>query len=771
MPKDNQDREVIVSKAIGIASEKERAAYIDQACNSNTELKHQVEEQVEAHLHNGSHEKTDAREGRVSNSSFADTSTRAPEQAAANQAEDRENRIARIGPYQVVKQLAEDASCIVFQAEQQEPVRLKAALKVVKHGLDWRRVAARFEMERHVLARMEHPNIAKMIGAGTRQSGQPYFVMELVEGVPLTKYCEEHRLSLQQRLELFASVCQAVLYAHQKGIIHGALKPSNVLVSNQDGKPTPKLLDFGVAKAVQRNPSEDAPSTGSEILGDKPEYLSPEQADLSEPDIDTRSDVYSLGVLLYELVTGTTPLAGERLRDLSITDTLRLIREEKAPPASARLNESKERLECVSAKRQMKPDALVKAVTGDLDCVIQKALQKDRTQRYDTVNELARDIQRYLAKEPVEICPRSTRSQFRTVRRQYPRAAMLTAGIFLLLFLVAVGCVGLAGWRWHQEKQEQKAEQEAVAKSEKAEKEAEKLKGKLKRAESNAKERIRERDEAQKEEKAARRSEHELKAILSFLKHRLLATGRPGDVSLTEAFWAGSQGKDVTVRKDMTLRRAVDEAESHIAESFADRPLAEAAVREMLGLAYLNLGGAKDAVKQYERAYELREAIGGENDPDTAEARNQLAVAFRLAGRDADAARLFHRNPDSSTHAAALAIGGLMLLSQKKPAEAELRLRECLIIRQKIQPDDWTTFGTKSLLGEALLEQKKYADAEPLLLSGYEGMKKRQRHIPTQEKSRLTRGLENLVRLYEGWGKHDKADKWRKELQEANEAK
>ncbi len=756
MPKENQDRDVIVSKAIEIASEKERAAYIAQACGNDAERKRQVEEEVTAHLHNGSRDGPDRA-----------TDTPSSEQNGANYAEDREHRITRIGPYKVTKQIGESASSIVLQAEQQEPVQLRAALKVIKQGLDWNQIATRFESERHVLSRLEHPNIAKVIGAGTRQSGQPYFVMELVEGLPLTKYCDEHQLSLQQRLELFITVCQAVQYAHQKGIIHGDLKPSNVLVSSEEGKPVPKLLDFGVARAVRQKRREDDQSAGPEILGDKPEYLSPEQADPNNPDIDTRSDVYNLGVLLYELVTGTTSLTGERLKDVSMTETLRLIREEEAPPPSSRLNESKDRLESVAAKRQMKPDALVKAVRGDLDCVVMKALQKDSTRRYATANELARDVQRYLAKEPVEACPHGTRSQLRTVTQQYPRAVMPVVGLLLFLFLVAVGSIGLALWEWRQEKQARKAEQEAVEKREKTEKEAEKTKGKLKRAVDDAKERIRERDLAQEGEKAARRSEQESKTILAFIKHKLLATGRPGDLSLAEAFRMGTQGRNATVGKDLTLRRAVDEAESRVAESFADRPLAEAAVREMLGFAYLNLGAAKEAVKQYERAYELREATRGDNDPETADARNQLAVAYRLAGRDADASRLYHYRPNSTTHAAALAVRGSMLLSQKKFEEAELKLRESLTIRQKIQPDHWITFETKSLLGEALLDQKKYSDAEPLLRSGYEGMKQRESQMPSSEKDQLPRALERLVRLYDEWGKKEKADKWRKELEKA----
>jgi serine/threonine protein kinase len=761
MPRENQDRDAIVSKAIGIASEEERAAYITQASDGNDELKHQVEERVAAHFRDHSHGRASPPAGNCKPSPES-----SKEQSGANHAEDRELRITGVGPYKIVKRVGAGTSGVVFLAEQQEPVQLKTALKVIKHGLDWRQVAARFEAERQVLSRMEHPNIAKVIGAGTRQSGQPYFVMELVEGLPLTKYCDEHKVSLQQRLEFFISVCQAVQFAHQKGVIHGDLKPSNVLVTNQNGKPTPKILDFGVAKAVRRLPSDNAPSTGSEVLGDKPEYLSPEQTEANDPDIDTRSDVYSLGVFLHELVTGTTPLTEERLRDVSMTETLRSIREEEVAPPSTRLNESKDRLASVAAKRQMKPDALVKAVTGDLDCVVTKALQKDRTRRYQTVHELARDLQRYLAKEPVEACPHATTSRLRTLARQHPRAAMKAAGMLLFLFLAAVGGAGLGVWEWREAKQARELEQKVVEKSEKAEEAAEKAKGKLKRAIDVGKERVRERDQAQKGEKAARRSEEEMKAILSFIEQKLLSTSRPGVISLSKAFWSGteeSQGQ--TVRKGITLRQAVDEAEGQVAKTFAVRPQAEAAVREMLGLTYVNLGEAAQAVRQYERALALREAMQGVNNPETSECLNELAVAYRLAGRDADAARLYHRDPNSPANATALAIQGMAMLSQRKFAEAEPTLRQCLTIREKNQPDDWTTFDTRSMLGEALLEQKKYPEAEPLLLSGYKGLKNGEADIPSQEKGRLTRALERLVKLYEAWGKKEEAVKWRKELE------
>ena len=341
------------------------------------------------------------------------------------------------------------------------------------------------------------------------------------------------------------------------------------------------------------------------------------------------------------------------------------------------------------------------------------------------------------------------------------KGRVLTALAFILLTAAAVGCGVLAVSEWRDAEAARKGEQEAAKKQEKAEEAAAEFKGKFQQKEAEWKTALSELHQLQASAAAARRSSEDTKAVLDFLKQKLLSAGRPGDASLTEAFWAGGLGKD------LTLLKAVEMAGSQVAESFADRPLGEVSVREMLGLTLLNLGQPAKAVKQYERALALREAMQGVEHPDTAACRNQLAVAYRLAGRITEAGRLFDRSSSSPAHAAALAVRGQMLLLQKKPVEAELKLRECLTIRQKTQPDDWSTFDTKSMLGEALLEQKKYAEAEPLLLSGYQGMKQRENSISMRDRLRLTEGIQRLVKLYEAWGKQDQATKWRKELNPA----
>jgi hypothetical protein len=357
--------------------------------------------------------------------------------------------------------------------------------------------------------------------------------------------------------------------------------------------------------------------------------------------------------------------------------------------------------------------------------------------------------------------PRGFRDQLRDVAREHRGPSIIAALLLLVLLVVAVGGTGLAIWAFREEGVARRAEQQAVQKEKKAEDVAAEYKTKFQQSEATWKAAAQELRYAQGSAEAARHSEQDMKDVLDFFKKTLLSAGRPGGGTLPAAFWAAGRGQDVM------LRQALDLTESRVAEMFADRPLAEAAIRELIGLGYLNVGEPARAVQQYRRTLDLREAIQGAAHPDAAACRNQLAVAYRLAGRPTEAALLFDRTPNTPGYAAALAARGLTLLLEKKPAEAELKLRECLTIRRKIQPGDWTTFDTESALGEALVDQKKFAEAEPLLRSGYEGLKQRKDAIPSQERSRLTRALERLVKFYEAQGQEDQAARWRKELEGA----
>jgi WD40 repeat protein/serine/threonine protein kinase len=352
-----------------------------------------------------------------------------------------------IGPYKLLQQIGEGGMGAVWMAEQTRPIQRRVALKLIKPGLDTGQVLARFEAERQALALMDHSNIARVLDAGETPpayaggSPRPYFVMELVKGVPMTRYCDEYRLTPPQRLELFIPVCQAVQHAHQKGVIHRDLKPSNVLVALYDGRPVPKVIDFGIAKAMGSKLTERTLFTEFGAVVGTLEYMSPEQAELNNLDIDTRSDVYSLGVLLYELLTGTTPLARKRLKGTALLEALRLIREEEPPRPSTRLSTTEE-LPAIAANRGLDPAKLSGLVRGELDWIVMKALEKDRGRRFDTANGLARDIERYLADEPVLACPPSAGYRLRKLLRRHRGPALVAA--LLLTTLVA----GAAASAW-----------------------------------------------------------------------------------------------------------------------------------------------------------------------------------------------------------------------------------------------------------------------------------------------------------------------------------
>jgi eukaryotic-like serine/threonine-protein kinase len=350
-----------------------------------------------------------------------------------------------IGPYKLLQKIGEGGMGTVYMAEQTHPVRRQVALKLIKAGLDGRLVIARFEAERQALAMMDHVNIARVLDAGetsaayTGGAPRPYFVMELVRGVPITKYCDDHHLTPRQRLELFVPVCQAIQHAHQKGIIHRDVKPSNVMVTLYEGRPVPKVIDFGVAKATDQKLTDRTLFTQFGTLVGTVEYMSPEQAEMSALGIDTRSDIYSLGVLLYELLTGSTPLSHQRMKEAAYGEILRIIKEEEPPRPSTRLSDSGAALASISAHRKTEPGKLSKLMRGELDWIVMKALEKDRNRRYETANGFGQDVQRYLADEPVLACPPSTAYRLGKFLRRHKRPVLAAALVVLALLGGGIG--------------------------------------------------------------------------------------------------------------------------------------------------------------------------------------------------------------------------------------------------------------------------------------------------------------------------------------------
>src|SRR5205809_3351135 len=395
MNDDHGKAKTIFLRAAEIAAADERQAYLAAACGGDDALRSEVEDLLRHQERLGS---------------FLEAAPSGPATAAEAT---QEAPGAVIGPYKLLQQIGEGGMGTVFMAEQTQPVQRKVALKVIKPGMDSRQIIARFEAERQALAMMDHVNIARVLDAGATEAGLPYFVMELVHGVPITRYCDDNRLMPRQRLELFVGVCQAIQHAHQKGIIHRDVKPSNVLVTLYDGKPVPKVIDFGVAKATEQRLTERTLFTQYGTMVGTLEYMSPEQAEMSALGVDTRSDIYSLGVLLYELLTGSTPLNHKRVREAPYGEVLRLIKEEEPQKPSVRLSDSGEALASISANRHVEPAKLTKLIRGELDWIVMKTLEKDRNRRYETASAFAADVQRYLDDEPVQACPPSAWYRFK----------------------------------------------------------------------------------------------------------------------------------------------------------------------------------------------------------------------------------------------------------------------------------------------------------------------------------------------------------------------
>ncbi len=462
MTADRKDIETIFTSALQRTSAGERTAYLDGACGDDAALRGRVEELLRAHEDADTFLSRPTAGARIV-ASPSDGGGSAPGADSRG-----EGPGARIDRYKLLQRIGEGGFGEVYMAEQEEPVRRKVALKIIKLGMDTRQVIGRFEAERQALAMMDHPNIAKVLDAGATAAGRPYFVMELVKGIPFTEYCDKNNLSTRERLALFIPVCNAIQHAHNKGIIHRDIKPNNVLVTLHDGRPVPKVIDFGIAKATHQRLTEKTVFTEFRQFIGTPEYMSPEQAEMSGLDIDTRSDIYSLGVLLYEILTGTTPFDAKTLRKAGYLEITRMIREDDPPAPSTRLSMLGDELSEIAHHRHTEPGMLSRLLRGDLDWIVMTALETDRTRRYETVNALARDIEYYLKDEPVLASPPSTRYKLtKFVRRN--RTVVVASSLVLgaLVVGLALATVGFV-----QARRERDAAEEARTQAEESRAEA-----------------------------------------------------------------------------------------------------------------------------------------------------------------------------------------------------------------------------------------------------------------------------------------------------------
>jgi tetratricopeptide (TPR) repeat protein len=547
------------------------------------------------------------------------------------------------------------------------------ALKVLKPGMDTKQVIARFESERQALALMDHPNIARVLDAGATDSGRPYFVMELVKGVTITEFCDKNQLAPEARLKLFLDVCHAIQHAHHKGVIHRDIKPTNVLVTLHDGVPVVKVIDFGVAKATVQKLTERTLFTAYGQMIGTPAYMSPEQAEMSGLDIDTRSDVYALGVLLYELLTGTTPLEGKRLREAGYAELQRLIREEEAPRPSTRLSSLGNSATMLADNRGLDVKQLAQLLAGDLDWAVMKALDKDRNRRYDTPGSFAEDIERYLRREAILARPPSTVYKVKKFTQRH-RAAVLTGSVIAAALLVGAA---VATW---QAVVATRAKQDALAAA---------------GAEKAAKELVQAR-------------EAETKAVLEFVEDRVFAAARPERQ-------AGGLGRGVT------LKQAVEAALPFVEKSFTNQPLIEARLRMTLGQSFWYLGEAKKAADQCQIARTLYTKYLGPDHPETLRSMHNLARSYHDLGQYAEAlelkeetlalrkARFGPDHPDTLKSVSSLAAGYHAL---GRYAEALKLCEETLALRKaRLGPDHPDTLTSMHNLAVGYRAAGRHAEA------------------------------------------------------------